>query len=130
MIDFQQHGDKRGMLIALENNKEIPFDVKRIYYLYNTRDGVRRGLHAHKTLKQILVCVNGSCKLHLDNGNEIDEITLDKPYKGIYIGSSIWRELYDFSEDAVLLVLASELYDESDYIRDYDIFRSTLDSVI
>ncbi|MBQ4542014.1 MAG: WxcM-like domain-containing protein [Clostridia bacterium] len=119
---FQQHGDDRGMLVALEELKDIPFSVRRIYYIYDTLAGVRRGFHAHKNLKQILVCVKGSCKLHLDNGFETEEVLLDKPYEGIYLDNNIWREMYDFSEDAVLLVLASEYYDEADYIRDYQKF--------
>lgn len=119
---FQKHGDDRGMLVALEEMKDIPFSIKRIYYIYDTLAGVRRGFHAHKNLKQILVCVKGSCKLHLDNGFETEEVLLDKPYEGVYLDNNIWREMYDFSQDAVLLVLASEYYDESDYIRDYQKF--------
>lgn len=122
IIDFQKHGDERGMLIALEAGKEAPFVIKRVYYMYDTLPNVRRGFHAHKNLKQILLCTSGSCKIHLDDGFETKEITLDKPYQGLYISNNLWREMYDFSEDAVLLVLASELYDESDYIRNYDDF--------
>lgn len=118
----QQHGDERGQLVALENQKEIPFEIKRVYYIYNTQDGVRRGFHAHKHLKQLLICVHGSCKVLLDDGTDKETVCLDKPYEGIFIQSNVWREMYDFSSDAVLLVLASELYDESDYIRDYDEF--------
>ncbi len=120
--EFQKHGDDRGMLVALEENKDIPFKIKRVYYIYDTLEGVRRGFHAHKNLKQILICVKGSCKLHLDNGYETAEVILDKPYEGIYIENNIWREMYDFSKDAVLLVLASELYNEADYIRNYQDF--------
>jgi len=122
IINFQEHGDPRGMLVALENGKEIPFEIKRVYYLFNTLPGVRRGFHAHKKLKQILICVNGSCKIHLDDGKEKKEIVLDSPSKGLYIESDLWREMYDFTDGAVLLVLASEIYDESDYIRNYDDF--------
>lgn len=122
MITFQKHGDNRGMLIALEANKEIPFEIKRVYYMYDTLCDVRRGFHAHKMLQQILICVHGSCKIHLDNGYETKEVVLDKPYEGLYISNDIWREMYDFSPDAVLMVLASELYDESDYIRNYEKF--------
>ena len=122
IIDFQKHGDERGMLVALEENKEIPFNIKRVYYMYDTLQDVRRGFHAHKELKQILICVSGSCVIHIDNGSETAEIKLDKPYEGLFISSDIWREMYDFSADAVLMVLASELYDESDYIRDYKDF--------
>lgn len=118
----QQHGDSRGQLVALENQKEIPFDIKRVYYIYDTQEGVRRGFHAHKKLKQLLICVHGSCKVLLDDGTSKEVVCLDKPYEGIFIHSNMWREMYDFSPDAVLLVLASELYDEADYIRDYDEF--------
>jgi len=118
----QQHGDARGQLVALEENKEIPFNIKRVYYIYDTLEGVRRGFHAHKELKQLLLCVHGSCKVLLDDGTDKEIVTLDKPYEGIFIQSNIWREMYDFSSDAVLLVLASEVYDEADYIRDYNKF--------
>lgn len=118
----QQHGDARGQLVALEEKKEIPFDIRRVYYIYDTLAGVHRGFHAHKSLKQLLICVHGSCKVLLDNGQEKEVVILDKPYEGIFIQNNIWREMYDFSPDAVLLVLASEIYDESDYIRDYDRF--------
>lgn len=121
-VKFQPHGDDRGQLIALEEFKEIPFHVKRVYYIFETKEGVRRGFHAHKKLEQILVCVSGSCKIMLDNGKERTDIVLDKPNEGLYIANDTWREMYDFSSDAVLLVLASELYDESDYIRNYDQF--------
>lgn len=118
----QQHGDTRGQLVALEEKKEIPFDIKRVYYIYDTLEGVRRGFHAHKELKQLMICVHGSCKVLLDDGKDKEIVVLDEPYKGIFIQSNMWREMYDFSSDAVLLVLASEVYDESDYIRDYDKF--------
>lgn len=121
-LNFQQHGDDRGQLVALEENKEIPFNVKRIYYIFDTKEGVRRGFHAHRALEQILVCVSGSCKVKLDNGKESEIVKLSKPNEGIYVTNDMWREMYDFSSDAVLLVLASELYDESDYIRDYQQF--------
>lgn len=118
----QQHGDARGQLVALEETKEIPFQIKRVYYIYDTLADVRRGFHAHKKLKQLLICVHGSCKVLLDDGTDKEIVTLDKPYEGIFIQSNMWREMYDFSPDAVLLVLASENYDESDYIRDYSKF--------
>lgn len=90
--------------------------------MFETLKDVRRGFHAHKTLQQILICTSGSCKIHLDDGTETAEITLDKPYEGLFIGSNLWREMYDFSPDAVLMVLASQMYDEGDYIRNYDEF--------
>lgn len=119
---FQPHGDDRGMLVALEEHKDIPFEVKRIYYIYDTKAGVRRGFHAHRNLEQILVCVHGSCKVLLDNGYEKMVVSLEKQNEGLYISNDIWREMFDFSLDAVLLVLASDYYKEEDYIRDYNQF--------
>lgn len=119
---FEPHGDERGQLVALEEKNDIPFKIKRVYYIYDTKEGVRRGFHAHKCLEQILICVSGSCKIHLDNGTETAEVELNNPNEGLYISNTVWREMYDFSPDAVLLVLASELYDEKDYIRNYDDF--------
>ena len=119
---FQPHGDDRGQLIALEEMKDIPFQIKRVYYMYDTKEGVVRGNHAHKNLQQILVCIHGSCKISLDNGHEKKIIPLERPYEGLYVSNAMWRQMYDFSPDAVLMVLASDLYDESDYIRDYDEF--------
>ena len=122
LYTFPPHGDDRGQLVAIEENKDLPFDVKRIYYIYDTLPGVRRGFHAHRNLQQILLCVNGSCKIHLDNGFDTAEVLLDKPNVGLYISNDMWREMYDFTPGAVLLVLASEYYDEADYIRNYDDF--------
>ena len=119
---FRPHGDNRGQLVALEEFKDIPFRVKRVYYMYDTGKGVIRGQHAHKSLQQILICIHGSCKVLLDNGKEKKTILLEKPYEGLLVSNVMWREMYDFSPDAVLMVLASELYDESDYIRDYNEF--------
>lgn len=119
---FQPHGDDRGQLIALEEYADIPFSIKRVYYMYETGQGVVRGCHAHKSLQQILVCIHGKCKILLDNGCERKVVPLEKPYEGLYVPNNMWREMYDFSMDAVLLVLASEIYDEKDYIRNYDEF--------
>lgn len=119
---FQPHGDDRGQLIALEEFKDIPFRIKRVYYMYDTAEGVVRGHYAHKSLEQILVFIHGSCKIKLDNGHEKKVVPLEKPYEGLYVANNMWREMYDFSPDAALLVLASELYDESDYIRNSDEF--------
>ena len=119
---FEPHGDDRGQLVAIEENKDIPFKVQRVYYIYETLTNVTRGYHAHKSLEQILICVHGSCKIKLDDGKEQEVVLLDKPYEGLYVSNVMWREMFDFSPDAVLLVLASELYDEADYIRNYDEF--------
>ena len=124
--NFQTHGDDRGQLIALEEMKDIPFRIKRVYYMFDTQKGIRRGFHSHRTLQQILVCVSGKCKILLDDGDEKQTVVLDKPYEGLYIGPNIWREMYDFSEDAVLMVFASEYYDENDYIRDYEKFLRSI----
>ncbi|WP_318837132.1 MULTISPECIES: FdtA/QdtA family cupin domain-containing protein [unclassified Providencia] len=121
-IEFKTLGDDRGSLVSLEQNKNIPFEVKRIYYIFGTKEGVSRGFHAHKNLQQVAICVKGSCRFVLDDGHNKDEIILDNPNIGLHISSFMWREMHDFSEDCVLVVLASELYDESDYIRDYQTF--------
>lgn len=119
---FQIHGDIRGKLISLEELKNVPFDIKRIYYMYETTKGVVRGKHAHKSLNQILICVNGSCKILLDDGKDRKIVKLNKPDEGLYISNNIWREMFDFTSDAVLMVLASDYYNEDDYIRNYDEF--------
>lgn len=126
ILTFPIIGDSRGSLIALETFENIPFDVKRVYYIFDTLSGVSRGFHAHQNLKQVLICVKGSCRILLDDGNLKDNITLDSPQTGLLIESLVWREMHDFSEDCVLLVLASEYYDETDYIRDYDNFLRCL----
>lgn len=119
---FQQHGDDRGQLVALEEHKDIPFQIKRVYYMYDTGEGVHRGFHAHRNLEQILICIHGSCKILLDNGIEKKVVSLEKPYEGLYVANNMWREMYDFSSDAVLMVLASDYYKEEDYIRNYEEF--------
>ena len=121
---FQQHGDERGQLVSLEEFKDIPFVIKRVYYMYDTLDGVSRGFHAHKFLEQIMICIHGSCKVMLDNGSEKKVVNLEKPYEGLYVANNMWREMYDFSKDAVLMVLASDYYREEDYIRSYEEFLS------
>lgn len=126
MIRLQTHGDERGSLIALEKDNNIPFEISRVYYMFKTKDGVRRGYHAHRLLKQVAIAVRGSCRFLLDNGYEKIELLLDNPAQGLYIDSCIWREMYEFSEDCVLMVLADQLYDETDYIRDYQEFLDTV----
>ena len=126
IIDFTVMGDDRGSLIALEENHNVPFDVKRVYYIFDTQKDVRRGYHAHKDLKQLAICLRGSCKFLLDDGVKKQNITLDSPQYGLLIEGLVWREMYDFSEDCVLVVLADNYYDEADYIRDYDTFLKEL----
>ena len=123
---FQQQRDERGDLVAVEACRDIPFEIKRVYYVYGVSENVRRGYHAHKNLEQVLVCVSGSCTIHLDDGKEQREVVLDSPAEGLYIGKKIWHEMYDFTKDAVLMVLASEYYAEDDYIREYGEFQRYL----
>ncbi|MGO4999070.1 sugar 3,4-ketoisomerase [Oceanisphaera sp. W20_SRM_FM3] len=125
-INFPPLGDERGSLVALEADNTVPFDIKRVYYIFNTQAGVARGFHAHHNLKQVAVCVTGKCRMVLDDGKTREDVWLDSPTKGLLIGDLVWREMHDFSEDCVLLVLASEHYDEADYIRDYEEFLRCL----
>lgn len=119
LLDFTYHGDERGGLVALEEMNNIPFEIKRVYYLFETKDDISRGYHAHKNLKQVAIALKGQCTFVLDDGHERKEIVLDSPAQGLCIDSFIWREMHSFSKDCVLLVLANSLYDENDYIRDY-----------
>ncbi len=126
MIQFQSYDDDRGSLVVAETTKEIPFDIKRLYYIYDVGSGVVRGFHSHKKLEQVYIAVSGSMKVTLSNGIEKKEVVLDNPKQGLYIGHDTWRTISDFSPGAVLLVAASELYREDDYIRNYDEFAASL----
>jgi dTDP-4-dehydrorhamnose 3,5-epimerase-like enzyme len=121
-IDFQVLGDARGSLVALEREHNVPFEIRRVYFIYNTAEGVSRGYHAHRKLRQVAVCVAGSCTMVLDDGHKREEVVMDTPTRGLLIEDLVWREMHHFSDDCVLMVLASELYDEADYIRDYQKF--------
>ena len=122
-FSFELIENNSGKLVFLESCKDIPFEIKRVYYIYGVKKGASRGFHAHKKLEQVYICLNGSCKVLLDDGKDKAEVVLDSPSEGLYFGSRVmWREIYDFSEGAVLLVLASDYYDEEDYIRDYSDF--------
>lgn len=123
LIEFPPLGDDRGSLVALEAHKTVPFDIKRVYYIFGTKPDVSRGFHAHRALQQVAVCVTGKCRMVLDDGQQRDEIWLDSPTKGLLISGLLWREMHDFSPDCVLLVLADEHYNEVDYIRNYDDFK-------
>jgi dTDP-4-dehydrorhamnose 3,5-epimerase-like enzyme len=127
LIEFPVLGDDRGSLIALESLHQVPFDIKRVYYIYGTKEGISRGFHAHKALQQVAVCVSGKCRMVLDDGREKTDVWLDSPSKGLFIDKMVWREMHDFSLDCVLLVIASAHYDESDYIRSYDDFITAVD---
>ena len=119
MIPLDVHSDSYGKLTPIEGRESIPFDIQRVYYIHEVDQDVRRGFHSHKNLEQVLICVHGSVKILLKTPDEEKTVVLDNPSQGLYIGPDIWREMYDFSCGAVLLVLASEHYDVSDYIRDY-----------
>jgi len=123
-LSFTRHGDDRGQLISIEaESSEIPFKVQRCYYIFDTVPNVVRGMHAHKSLKQVLVCTSGVCRIdcELSDGTKSSHF-LDWPDKGLLVEGLVWREMRNFSKDAVLMVLASEHYDEKDYIRKYEDF--------
>jgi dTDP-4-dehydrorhamnose 3,5-epimerase-like enzyme len=122
ILKFNVKGDHSGSLVALEKGADFPFDIKRVYYIWGTDKQMVRGRHAHKNLEQVVVCTSGSCDFILDNGRERETIRLSSPSEGLYIKQHIWREFTNFSDDCVVMVLASEHYNEVDYIRDYDEF--------
>ena len=120
--EFTEYGDATGSLVAIEGLKDIPFEIKRVYYVYGTSANAIRGRHAHKQLEQIIFCPVGSCDFILDDGREKVRIPMNKPNKALYIKGNIWREFTNFSPNCVVMVLASMGYDEGDYIRDYSVF--------
>ncbi|MED4599481.1 FdtA/QdtA family cupin domain-containing protein [Paenibacillus validus] len=122
IIQTQQLGDERGYLSVIEGNLTIPFEIKRVFYIYGTKEGIRRGFHAHYKTRQVLVCVSGRCKIFLDNSKRKDVVELNTQTKMLLLEPEDWHEMYDFSDDCVLLVLASHHYDPQDYIRDYELF--------
>lgn len=119
MIDLGIKTDGRGKLIPLEYPTQLDFPLRRVYYIYDVDNDITRGCHSHRDLDQILIAVSGTIKVRVKTPFSEEIITLDDPSKGLYVGPMIWREMFDFSDGAVLLVLASHEYDESDYIRDY-----------
>ncbi|AHC34407.1 MULTISPECIES: FdtA/QdtA family cupin domain-containing protein [unclassified Pseudomonas] len=126
LVDLQVLGDERGQLVVLEAQKNVPFDIKRVYFLMGTRPGVSRGFHAHRELLQAAICVSGQCRMLMNDGLKIEEVILNSSSKAIFIDKMIWHEMHDFSSDCVLLVLASDFYNEQDYIRDYSEFIGLL----
>lgn len=123
LIPLKIHGDDRGSLIALENGCNLPFDVKRVYYIYGTEAGVPCGFHAHKKLKQLLIAVSGSVEIHCEMHGQKTVYLLDTPDKALLVEGMVWHTMENFSSDCVLLVLADDYYDEDDYIRDYNLFK-------
>lgn len=124
LIQIDQIGDRRGHISVIENNREIPFEVKRVYYLYDVPSGEARGGHAHKELQQLIIAVSGSFDIVVNDGNKKETFSLNRPNKGLYFPAGLWREINNFSSGAICLVLASHPYDETDYIRDYEDFLS------
>ena len=118
----KHHSDRKGNLTVVEKGTMFPFSTKRVYYLYDVPGGASRGAHAHKTLEQLIVAVSGSFKVSLDDGTNKKTFFLNRPYQGLYVRPGLWRDLEDFSSGAVCMVLASEVYQAEDYIRDYDAF--------
>lgn len=128
LIDLHIFGDERGKLISLEGNKNIPFAIKRVYWIFDTLPDQDRGMHAHKDLEQIIVAMDGACQFVLDDGKTREKIWLNRPDKGLYIGPNMWREMKHFSYGCKLMVLASKHYDEKEYIRDYDEFLKVVNN--
>jgi dTDP-4-dehydrorhamnose 3,5-epimerase-like enzyme len=124
MIDFTARGDHDGLLVAVEVGREIPFEIKRVFYIFDTAEKVERGFHAHKELEQVLICLAGACTILLDDGATRESVRLDDNRKGIYLPPQLWHEMKDFEKSTVLVSLASDVYDETDYLRNYDDFRS------
>ena len=123
LIDLPKIIDPRGNLTVAEQQKEVPFKMERVYWTYDVPSGESRGGHAHKTCEEVIVAVSGSFDVTLDNGENRETYHLNHPYQGLYVGTGIWRTLEDFSSGAVCLVMASHLFEEEDYIRDYDEYR-------
>lgn len=123
ILEFSQHGDERGYLVVAESGRDVPFEIKRVFYMYGSNKDVIRGQHANRKTEFVLINVAGKSKVKVKDGKGNEAVyCLEKPHVGIYLPTMIWKDMYDFSEDSVLLVLASEHYDKLEYIRDYDQF--------
>lgn len=119
LLNLKQHSDEYGSLVPVEGGKDIPFPIARVYYIFEVDENKRRGFHSHRELEQVLICVHGSVKILTKTPFQSETVVLDDPARALYIGPMVWREMYDFSDGAVLLVLASALFDPDEYIRDY-----------
>lgn len=120
ILEFGDLGDERGKLVVVEGAMDIPFEIKRVFYIYGSDSSVIRGQHANRDSEFVLINVSGSSKVRVDNGFEEEIIELNRPRMGLYLPTMVWKDMYDFSEDSVLLVLANTHYDGNEYIRDYD----------
>ena len=123
---FDELGDERGHLVVAECQKDIPFDIRRIFYIYGTQKDVVRGQHANRNSEFVLINIKGTSKVLIDDGVEKNIVILDRPHKGVYLNRMIWKDMYDFSDDSILLVLSSHTYDGKEYIRDYNDFLSEI----
>lgn len=128
LVNLRTIGDERGSLIALESNKEVPFEIKRVFYIFGTQQNISRGNHSHYKTKQFLVVVRGSCKITLDDGKNKEIFHLNEPNLGLFQDALIWGIMHDFSEDCVLVVFADDFYNESDYIRNYGKFLEVVNN--
>lgn len=126
LIEFPQKGDERGHLVIVEGNQDIPFDIKRVFYIYGSDKNVVRGKHANYRTEFVLINVAGTSKIRVDDGTSDKVFELNRPHMGIYLPKLVWKDMYDFLENSVLLVLASEHYDASEYIRDYDSYLEVM----
>lgn len=130
LLEFKDLGDERGKLVVVEGNKDIPFDIKRVFYIYGSDDEVIRGKHANINSEFVLINVAGKSKVMVTDGVSKEVVELDKPMKGIYLPQMVWKEMYQFSSDSVLLVLASTHYDGNEYIRNYEDYLSIVEKEV
>lgn len=126
VLNFADLGDERGKLVVVEGSRDIPFKIERVFYIYGSDSDVVRGQHANRESEFVLINVGGTSKVRIDNGHSEAVIELNKPMMGLYIPTMVWKDMYDFSEDSILLVLASTHYDGSEYIRDYEEYKKEM----
>ena len=129
VLNFGDLGDERGKLVVVEGNMDIPFEIKRVFYIYGSDNEVVRGQHANRESEFVLINVGGTSKVRIDNGHSEAVIELNKPMMGLYIPTMVWKDMYDFSEDSILLVLASTHYDGKEYIRNYEDYKKEMGAV-
>lgn len=126
---FNELGDEKGKLVVAESGKDINFDIKRIFYIYGTDKDVIRGQHANRNSEFVLINVKGKSKVKIDDGKDQNIVVLDRPHKGVYLNKMVWKDMYDFSDDSILLVLSNHTYDSEEYIRDYHVFKDEVNKV-
>lgn len=129
LIEFPEHGDEKGHLVVIEENIDVPFEIKRVFYIYGSRKDILRGSHANRKSEFMLINVSGTSKVRVDYGRDSEVFNLDRAHVGVYIPRMVWKEMYDFSADSVLLVLSSELYNADEYIRDKDTYYAEVNGL-